>query len=93
MKKGTLTRDQVVEIMGVEAVKRLDKMSCDFTNRVGYNGSCQGDAEVEFAASISATDKTGCDAILTAYYYQDAVSVDKHDLGDLDWQVHGYAID
>jgi len=85
MKKGNLTREEVVGLVGEAAVAAVDNENCDFTNRVGYNGSCQGDDEVEFSASVSTED-----GVLIAYYYQDAESVDKNELDCLDWQIRGY---
>ena len=61
MKKGTLTRDQAINIVGIYSVDQVENESCDFTNRVGYNGTCQGDDEVEFSASVRAEDKDGND--------------------------------
>lgn len=92
MKKGTLTREQAIEIVGEDAVAKVDQKNCDFTNRVGYNGTCQGDDEVEFSASVSAEDKDGNDASLIAYYYQGAEAVDGNELDCLDWEIRGYEV-
>jgi len=95
MKKGTLTRKQAIEIVGAEAVANVEQIDCDFTNRVGYNGTCQGDAEVEFSASTRAEDAEGREVSLVAYYYQDADAVDENDLDCLDcldWVIEGYEI-
>lgn len=93
MKKGNLTREQAVAQVGEAAVAKVDMESCDFTNRVGYNGSVQGDDEVEFSASIACEDKDGYEVSLVVYYYQDAVNVDAtDDLGSLDWKIEGYEI-
>ena len=92
MKKGTLTREQAIEIVGVDAVVRVEQENCDFTNRVGYNGSIQGDAEVEFSASVRAEDKDGNDVSLIAYYYQDAEAVDENELDCLDWEICGHEV-
>ena len=92
MKKGTLTRDQAINIVGIYSVDQVENESCDFTNRVGYNGTCQGDDEVEFSASVRAEDKDGNDVSLIAYYYQDAEAVDENDLDALDWEVYGYEV-
>jgi hypothetical protein len=88
MKKGNLTREQAIEIVGIDAVNKVDAENCDFTNRV-----CQGDDEVEFSGSVSAVDKDGYDVSVIAYYYQDASDVDGcDDLGNLDWEIEGYEI-
>lgn len=93
MKKGNLTREQAVAQVGEATVGNVDSESCNFTNRVGYNGSVQGDVEVEFSASVSCEDKDGCECSLIAYYYQDANDVDAtDDLGSLNWEIEGYEI-
>ena len=94
MKKGNLTREQAIEIVGLAAVEKIDVEECDFTNRVGFNGNCQGDDEVEFKASVSCEDKDGNDVSLVAYYYQDADAVDEagDDLGALGWKIEGYEV-
>lgn len=92
MKKGNLTREQAIELVGLAAVETVETESCDFTNRVGYNGACQGDDEVEFKASVSCDDKDGDEVSLVAYYYQDADDVKENDLDCLDWRVEGYEV-
>lgn len=92
MKKGTLTRDQAIEIVGADAVAKVDQENCDFTNRVGYNGSCQGDNEVEFSASVRAEDRDGNDVLLIAYYYHDAEAVDGNELDCLELKIRGYEV-
>jgi len=93
MKKGTLTREEAIEIVGVDAVDAVDGISCEPTNRVGYNGSCQGDEETEYACSVEAKDKDGNDVHLIAYYYQDADTEDEeNDLDALVWNIEGYEV-
>lgn len=94
MRKGNLTREQAMEIVGDAAVLKVDDKSCDFTNRVGYNGSVQGDDEVEFSAATPCEAQDGTEVVLVAYYYQTATDVDgaDGDLGSLDWKIEGYEI-
>lgn len=92
MRKGNLSREQAIAIVGEDAVEKVEQENCDFTGRVGYNGSCQGDAEVEFSASVGAEDKEGNDVHLVAYYYQDADAVDENELDCLDWKIYGYEV-
>ncbi len=93
MKKGNLTRAQAVEICGAAAVAAVESENCDFTNRVGYNGSVQGDEEVEFSASVSASDTAGEKVTLVAYFYQDAEDVDASEgLDQLTWEIEGYEV-
>lgn len=94
MKKGNLTREQAIAAVGLQAVEKLDRANCDFTNRVGYNGTCQGDEEVEFSTSAAAENTDGYDVRLVAYYYQDADAVDDSgdDLSSLEWEIAGYEV-
>lgn len=93
MRKGNLTREEAVAIVGEAAVAKVDAADCDFTNRVGYNGACQGDEEVEFDASVACEDADGVDVSLVAYYYQDAEDVEASEgLDTLDWVIYGYEI-
>lgn len=93
MRKGNLTREQAVAIVGEAAVASVENENCDFTNRVGYNGSIRGDDEVEFKASASAEDKDGNEVSIVAYYYQDADDVDASDgLDSLNWEIEGYEV-
>lgn len=93
MKKGNLTREQAIAMVGIEAVESVDRGSCDYTNRVGYNGVCQNDSEVEFSFSVSAVDEDGYEVSLVAFYYQDADDVAScDDLSDLDWDIYGYEV-
>ena len=93
MKKGTFTRDQAINIVGEEPVAKLNFERCDFTNRVGFNGSPESDYEVEFAVSMSCKDKENRQVTLMAYYYQYAEDVDSvENLDELDWIITGYEI-
>lgn len=89
MRKGTLTRDQAVAIVGADAVNAVGAEECDFTNRV----QTDGDTGVEFSASVDAVDTNGEQCLLLAYYYQDAdVLSSAEDLSDLDWKIYAYAV-
>lgn len=91
-KKGNLTREEAVAIVGEAAVAKVDRASCDFTNRAGYNGLRQGADEVEFAASVACKAEADLQVSLAIYYYQNARLVEEKDLEDLDWYVEGYEI-
>lgn len=85
--KGTLTREQAIQSVGVELVGKLDAANCDFTGRV----QTDGDDSVEFAASVA----TGGDEheTLTAYYYQSPQDLEGvEDLGNLQWTAAGYEL-
>ena len=89
MRKGNLTREQAIEMVGLELVEKVESMNCDFTNRI----QTDGDTAVEFSAGINFIDKDGYRRTLTAYYYQDPRDLDAtDDLGSLDWEVSGYEI-
>lgn len=92
MQKGNLTREQAVEIVGEIAVSKAEEKNCEPTNRVGYNGACQGDELTEWSASVAVGDDT-----LTVYYYtsneDDQIMADNDGDGSyIDWVVAGYEI-
>ena len=95
--KGNLTREQAVAIVGEEATKAVEAKNCEPTNRVGYNGACQGDAFCEWSASVSATNTDGDDVTLVAYYYttneQDQIMAENSGDGSyIDWEIAGYEV-
>lgn len=92
MQKGNLTRAQAVALVGEAAVIAAESDPAEYTNRVGYNGSCQGDPLVEFASSAGARDVDGRPCTVLVYYYQQAAAANAEDLGALDWTPAGYEI-
>ncbi len=84
-----LTRDEVIETVGIKAVVLVDNLNCNITGRVLDNPD-----SVEFSASIK-VDHSDYES-LTAYYYQytkDLFGPDSVDnLNDLDWEVYGYKL-
>lgn len=97
MYKGNLTREQVVALVGLAIVEKIEAENCSPTNRVGYNGTCQGDNEVEFSAAVNIPEDDYGNVhgnMLIAYYYQYADDVDNcdGDLSMLDWSINGYEI-
>ncbi|HBG07680.1 MAG: hypothetical protein A2075_09150 [Geobacteraceae bacterium GWC2_58_44] len=89
MRKGNLTREQAVAVVGEAAVAKVEADNCDYTSRV----QTDGDTGVEFSASVKCTDKDGDDCVLVAYYYQEPEDLDGcEDLGNLDWTIEGYEI-
>ena len=98
MKKGTLTREQAIEAVGEAAVLAVEAEGCEPTCRVGYNGACQGDAECEWTAGVSAKDADGYSVRLTSYYYtsnaeDEAIAEYDGDGSWIDWEVEGYDVD
>jgi hypothetical protein len=92
--KGNLTREQAVAIVGEAAVAAAEAANCEPTNRVGYSGACQGDAEIEWSASASAKDQDGTACTVTAYYYtsQEEIDAAGDDLSNVDWVIAGYEV-
>lgn len=87
--KDTLSREQVIDMVGEAAVKAVEKENCDFTGRL----QCDGDTRVEFAASVSATNNDGDEVTLIAYYYQEQESIDAVEaLDQLDWEIEGFDV-
>lgn len=92
MEKGNLTREQAISEVGEAAVKAVEAKNCEPTNRVGYNGACQGDDFCEWSASVRVGD-----AVLTAYYYttnaeDEAMAAQDGDGSAIDWEIAGYEI-
>ncbi len=94
MQKGNLKRAEAVAIVGEAAVARADAANCEPTNRVGYNGACQGDDLIEWSARASATDKDGFPCTVVAYYYtsQEEIEEAGDDLSNVDWVIAGYEV-
>lgn len=92
--KGNLTREQAIAQVGVSAVERAESQNCEPTNRVGYNGACQGDELIEWSASARAQDENGCECVVTAYYYttQEEIDAAGDDLSNVAWEIAGYEI-
>ena len=89
MRKGNLSKEQAVSLVGLEAVEKVEEKNCDFTARL----QTDGDDAVEFSASVTCVDKDGSSFVLVAYYYQnedDVATAD--DLSDLDWEISGYEV-
>ena len=95
--KGNLTREQAVAIVGAEAVEKVERENCEPTNRVGYNGACQGDAFCEWSASVRAKNQDGDDVTLLAYYYtsneDDRIMAENDGDGSyITWEIAGYEV-
>jgi hypothetical protein len=94
--RGNLTREQAIEIVGLEAVAKVEDKSCEPTHRVGYNGACQGDDLTEWSAWVGCEDKGGYDCTLLAYYYttneEDQAIADASDGAAIDWEIAGYEV-
>lgn len=95
--RGKLTREQAVACVGEPAVRAVEAVGCQPTNRVGYNGSCQADALCEWCASVSCKDALGEACVLEAYYYttnqQDQIMAENDGDGSaINWEIHGYEV-
>ena len=93
-----LNRKQAIERCGQAAVDAVDADNCEPTNRVGFNGRCQGDALCEWSATVDAVDAVdGQPCKLTAYYYitaadEQAIDDADGDAGVVDWVIDHYEI-
>ena len=97
-KHGKLNRQEALELVGANAIHKVDGADCDPTGRL----QCDGDPDVEWSASIGIPDPNGDWAgdeamTLTAYYYttpedMDAMTAADGDGSAIDWTVHGYEI-
>lgn len=94
--KGSLTREQSIETVGLEAVGKVEGKNCEPTNRVGYNGACQGDELTEWSAGVSCEDNDGYACTLVAYYYttneEDQAIADASDGSAINWEIAGYEV-
>jgi hypothetical protein len=76
-----LTRNQAIELCGLEAVGRVERANADFSHR-------EIDDLIEFTASVPCGAET-----LTAYYYQDRRDVDAvENLDELRWEILHYSV-
>lgn len=88
-RKGKMTREEAVAMVGLDAVERVEKENCDFTSRC----QCDGDTAVEFSATVDATDTDGDRVSLVAYYYQQQEDVEScENLDELNWEIEGYEV-
>jgi len=88
--KGNLTKEQAVAIVGEDAVNAVEYENCEPTNRVGYNGACQGDELCEWSAGVSCHDDNGTDCTLNAYYY--TTNEEDENIDMVDWEIAGYEV-
>ena len=96
MYKGSLNKEQAINLVGVDALAAVERVNCEPTGRVGYNGECQGDSLTEWTASVDCKDVDGDPVTLTAYYYtnnqQDQMIAETGDGGFIDWEIVGYEV-
>jgi hypothetical protein len=87
--KGTMTREQAIQAVGVELVNKLDGVNCEPTGRL----QTDGDDSVEFSSSVETSNEEYGRMTLTAYYYQSSEDVEgTEDLSNLEWTVAGYEL-
>jgi len=84
MRHGNLSREQVIEAVGLAAVERAEATNCEPTSRV----QTDGDTDVECASSVTLPGGR----VLTAYYYLTPEEAQYEDGADVDWQIHGYEL-
>lgn len=89
MEKDNLTREQAVALAGESLVAVADAAIAEYSNRVGHNGSVQGDDCTEFAVVARAGN-----ICVTVYYYSSAEDHDNagEDLPALDRTPTGYEV-
>ncbi len=97
MNTGNITREQAIAIVGLAAVEKVEALNCEPTNRVGFNGGCQGNSLTEYSATVSAEDTDGDSCNLTAYYYlkkdqEDKLAEAEGDGSAIDWVIDHYSI-
>ena len=95
--KGNLTREEAVEIVGENAVTKVERINCEPTGRVGYNGMSQGDDLCEWCASTTVVDDDGEVRSLRVYYYttneeDETMAEAEADGSVIDWEICGYEV-
>lgn len=89
MRHGKLTRELAIEMAGIEAVDKVERENCEFTNRV----MDEVEGVTEFSAGVRFIDNEGTQRTLEVYYYQDTEKVQEcENLDELDWEIEGYEI-
>ena len=89
----TLSREEVVDILGEDSVCKVEAENCDFTNRVSAELDCNNEVEFSATCAIKQEDPEWGFISITAYYYQDKdVVSETEDLGNLDWEVRHFTI-
>ena len=92
MRKGNLTREQVVEIFGEEIIGQLEAQNCEPTNRL----QTDGDDSTEWSASVDTPDHEEYWGV-TCYYYttpeEDELMAECDGDGSaIDWEIEGYEV-
>lgn len=85
------TREEIINLIGEDAVKQLDAESCAPTNRAGFNGACQDDDQIEWSATVRVEHDDF--ERLTAYYYTSACDEATAEASDGDWGAVDFKID
>jgi len=91
-----ITREEAIELAGMETVEILDRENCEPTGLVGYNGACQGDDLTQWTASVK-FEQDGQQYTLVAYYYttnaqDDIMAANDGDGASIDWVIDAYMI-
>lgn len=89
----TLSRDEVVAILGEGPVSKVEAENCEHTGCVSADLDCNNEVEFSATYAIKQEDPEWGFISLTAYYYQDKdVAAATEDLGDLDWEVRHFTL-
>lgn len=89
----TLSRDEVVAILGEGPVRKVEAENCEYTGSVSADLDCNNEVEFSATYAIKQEDPEWGFISLTAYYYQDKdVAAATEDLGDLDWEVRHFTL-
>lgn len=85
-----LSRQEAIEIAGIELVEQVENMSCEATSRLIYPSF---EPEHVGMQEFCATAKNNC-AKVTAYYFQkDEDMEDCNDWSMLDWKIEYYEVE
>lgn len=89
-----IQREFLLELVGDEAVNKLESTNCGFSHGINDNGMVKFSSTIEAKAIISDADiEKGDEFLITVFYYQPEEFInDEIDLSDLDWEIHHYEI-
>lgn len=88
-----LTKEDVIFLLNdSDCLELVANKNCEPTNRVGYNGVCQGDQLTEWSATVEINEETS----ITAYYYttndEDQMAAECGDLSCINWEISHYTV-
>jgi len=89
-----MTRAEAVALVGEKAVDQVESKNCEPTNRVGFNGACQGDSSTEWSASVPCSVGEDEGHLIAVYYttpeQDEAMGAAGGDGSAINWTIDHY---